>query len=569
MINLFAGKTRLRKIVFIGGITIAALASSLVIVFVSVRRKRAKAKQDRDRDIKLFLKDSGNLFIGNNASLSQESMLGWDKLFEIALGIARGLEYLHQGCSTRILHLDIKPQNILLDKELCPKISDFGLAKLCPNRSSIVSMLVARGTIGYIAPEVFSRSFGEVSYKSDVYSYGMLVLEMVGGRTTVDPRDVDRTSEIYFPNYLYKQMEVNNAERDVEDGNLPVKRNMIVVGLWCIQTNPKDRPSMTRVVEISSSIQEFEFDEKSAWSDADEGVEISEHQEEGGASSSQSDENTRGKTRLRKIVFIGGITIAALASSLVIVFVSVRRKRAKAKQDRDRDIKLFLKDSGNLFIGNNASLSQESMLGWDKLFEIALGIARGLEYLHQGCSTRILHLDIKPQNILLDKELCPKISDFGLAKLCPNRSSIVSMLVARGTIGYIAPEVFSRSFGEVSYKSDVYSYGMLVLEMVGGRTTVDPRDVDRTSEIYFPNYLYKQMEVNNAERDVEDGNLPVKRNMIVVGLWCIQTNPKDRPSMTRVVEMLEGKIGSLEVPPKPYLYSPPRAPPSYSISESF
>ncbi|XP_042034611.1 PR5-like receptor kinase [Salvia splendens] len=221
------------------------------------------------------------------------------------------------------------------------------------------------------------------------------------------------------------------------------------------------------------------------------------------------------------------------------------------------------------FIGNNASSSLECTLGWDKLFEIALGIARGLEYLHQGCSTRILHLDIKPQNILLDKELCPKISDFGLAKLCPNRSSILSMLVARGTIGYIAPEVFSRSLGEVSYKSDVYSYGMLVLEMVGGRTTVDPRDVDRTSEIYFPNYLYKQMEVNNAERDVEDGNLPVKRNMIVIGLWCIQTNPKDRPSMTRVVEMLEGKLGSLEVPPKPYLYSPPRAPPSYSTSESF
>ncbi|KAL1531854.1 hypothetical protein AAHA92_31942 [Salvia divinorum] len=369
---------------------------------------------------------------------------------------------------------------------------------------------------------------------------------------------------------------------------------------------------------------------------------------------------------LTKIVFIGGITIAALTSSLVIVFVSIRRKRAKAQQEHEKGIELFLRNNGNLapmrykysiikkmtnsfsenlgrggfgsvykgqfpdgrlvavkvlnesngngedfmnevasisrtshvnivallgfcfegskraliydfmpngslekFIGNNASSSQESTLGWDKLFEIALGIARGLEYLHQGCRTRILHLDIKPQDILLDKELGPKISDFGLAKLCPNRSSIVSMLVARGTIGYIAPEVFSRNFGEVSYKSDVYSYGMLILEMVGGRTTVDRRDVDCTSEIYFPTYLYKQIEVNNAERDVGDGSPSVKRNMIIVGLWCIQTNPKDRPSMTRVVEMLEGKLGPLEVPPKPYLYSPPRAPPSYSTSESF
>ena len=86
-------------------------------------------------------------FISTTASSCQESGLGWDKLFEIALGIARGLEYLHQGCNTRILHLDIKPQNILLDKDMNPRISDFGLAKLCPNRSSIVSMMGARGTI--------------------------------------------------------------------------------------------------------------------------------------------------------------------------------------------------------------------------------------------------------------------------------------------------------------------------------------------------------------------------------------------------------------------------------------
>ncbi|XP_047938361.1 LEAF RUST 10 DISEASE-RESISTANCE LOCUS RECEPTOR-LIKE PROTEIN KINASE-like 2.5 [Salvia hispanica] len=217
------------------------------------------------------------------------------------------------------------------------------------------------------------------------------------------------------------------------------------------------------------------------------------------------------------------------------------------------------------FIGHNASSSQESWLGWEKLFEIALGIARGLEYLHQGCNTRILHLDIKPQNILLDKDMNPRISDFGLAKLCPNRSSIVSMIVARGTrgtIGYIAPEVFSRNFGEVSYKSDVYSYGMLILEMAGGRRTIDPGDVDCSSEIYFPHYLYKQLEMN-AKRDGD-----VKRNLAIVGLWCIQTNPKDRPSMTRVVEMLEGKFGSLEVPHKPYLYSPPRSPQSFTTFES-
>ncbi|WRX17087.1 Protein kinase domain - like 10 [Theobroma cacao] len=83
----------------------------------------------------------------------ESHFLGWDKLQDIALGIAKGIEYLHQGCEQRILHFDIKPHNILLDQNFTPKISDFGLAKLCSKELSAVSMTAARGTMGYIAPE--------------------------------------------------------------------------------------------------------------------------------------------------------------------------------------------------------------------------------------------------------------------------------------------------------------------------------------------------------------------------------------------------------------------------------
>ncbi|KAK0575036.1 hypothetical protein LWI29_033016 [Acer saccharum] len=124
--------------------------------------------------------------------------LKWEKLYQIAVGIARGLEYLHRGCNTRILHFDIKPHNILLDEDFNPKISDFDLAKIFPGRESVIPMTGACGTIGYIAPEVSCREFGEVSHKSDVYSYGMMVLEMVGRRKNLDV-GVGKTSEIYFP----------------------------------------------------------------------------------------------------------------------------------------------------------------------------------------------------------------------------------------------------------------------------------------------------------------------------------------------------------------------------------
>ncbi|XP_042499800.1 PR5-like receptor kinase [Macadamia integrifolia] len=107
---------------------------------------------------------------------------GWDKLHQIAVGIAQELEYLHGGCNTHILHSDIKPHNILLEEDFCPKISNCGLAKLCSRKDSIVSMAIARGRVGYIEPKVFSQNFGAVSHKSDVYNYGMMVLEMIKGR---------------------------------------------------------------------------------------------------------------------------------------------------------------------------------------------------------------------------------------------------------------------------------------------------------------------------------------------------------------------------------------------------
>ncbi|RWR72235.1 LEAF RUST 10 DISEASE-RESISTANCE LOCUS RECEPTOR-LIKE PROTEIN KINASE-like protein 2.1 [Cinnamomum micranthum f. kanehirae] len=209
------------------------------------------------------------------------------------------------------------------------------------------------------------------------------------------------------------------------------------------------------------------------------------------------------------------------------------------------------------FIYSNKSKGTKRILDWEKLFEIAVGIARGLEYLHRGCSTRILHFDIKPHNILLDDAFCPKISDFGLAKLCPKQESVVSMQDARGTIGYIAPEVYCRNFGGVSHKSDVYSYGMMVLEMVGGRKNIDA-GVENTSEIYFPHWIYNHIALENSSAligIVEEEKKEIVRKMVFVGLWCIQIDPTNRPSMSKVVEMLEGSVKSLEMPPKPFLSS--------------
>ncbi|KAL2550724.1 rust resistance kinase Lr10-like [Forsythia ovata] len=195
--------------------------------------------------------------------------------------------------------------------------------------------------------------------------------------------------------------------------------------------------------------------------------------------------------------------------------------------------------------------SKRNTLGWKNLQDIALGIAKGIEYLHQGCDQHILHFDIKPHNILLDHNFNPKICEFGLAKLCCKEQSGVSMTAARGTIGYIAPEVLSRNFGRVSYKSDVYSFGMLLLEMVGGRKNNDL--TENASQVYFPEWIFNQLSQGEELhiRIEEGGDAIILKKIAIVGLWCIQWYPTDRPSMKVVVQMLEGDGNNLTVPPHP------------------
>jgi serine/threonine protein kinase len=216
--------------------------------------------------------------------------------------------------------------------------------------------------------------------------------------------------------------------------------------------------------------------------------------------------------------------------------------------------------------------SPSPSLSWENLHQIAIGIARGLEYLHKGCNTRILHFDIKPHNILLDETYRQKISDFGLAKLSTSNESIISMSNARGTVGYVAPEVFNKSFGGVSHKSDVYSYGMMLLEMVGGRKNVNIVEASQSSsEMYFPHLvIYKKLE-NGKDLELDDEVMSnveneLAKKLTMIGLWCIQTIPTHRPTITKVIDMLEGNLDSLEMPPKPVMYSPERSIPEFSTS---
>ncbi|GLU10443.1 hypothetical protein SLE2022_272450 [Rubroshorea leprosula] len=196
-------------------------------------------------------------------------------------------------------------------------------------------------------------------------------------------------------------------------------------------------------------------------------------------------------------------------------------------------------------------------LGWENLYKISLGVARGIEYLHRGCDMQILHFDIKPHNILLDENFTPKISDFGLAKLYPAQGNTVSLTAARGTLGYMAPELFYKNLGSISYKADVYSYGMLLMEMASRRKNVN-RFAKHSSQIHFPSWASEQLNkgMDLEIREATEDQKRIAKKMIIVALWCIQMKPIDRPSMNKVIEMLEAKLESLQMPPTPFQLYP-------------
>ena len=192
---------------------------------------------------------------------------------------------------------------------------------------------------------------------------------------------------------------------------------------------------------------------------------------------------------------------------------------------------------------------------WNQRIQIAVGIARGLWYLHEECSNQIIHCDIKPQNILLDNYYNVRISDFGLAKLLRMNQSKTHTNI-RGTKGYVAPEWFRNM--PITPKVDVYSYGVILLEIICCRRSVDMENTEEEKAIltdwaydcYREGALDALVEYNVEELDDKEK----LERYVMVAIWCIQEDPSLRPTMRRVMQMLEGVV-EVFVPPCPFLFS--------------
>ncbi|XP_073065830.1 G-type lectin S-receptor-like serine/threonine-protein kinase At1g34300 [Primulina eburnea] len=204
---------------------------------------------------------------------------------------------------------------------------------------------------------------------------------------------------------------------------------------------------------------------------------------------------------------------------------------------------------------------KKPILDWNIRYRIALGVARAIAYLHEECLEWVLHCDIKPENILLGDDFCPKVSDFGLAKL-KQKEDMVSVSRLRGTRGYIAPEWTQP--GPISSKADVYSFGLVLLEIVSGSRNFEQLDLKVESHQWFlPGWafdkVFKEVNVDDLlDHRIKQSydsraHFDIVNRMVKTAIWCLQDRPDMRPSMGKVAKMLEGTIEITE-PKKPVIF---------------
>ncbi|KAF7849729.1 hypothetical protein BT93_L0343 [Corymbia citriodora subsp. variegata] len=187
------------------------------------------------------------------------------------------------------------------------------------------------------------------------------------------------------------------------------------------------------------------------------------------------------------------------------------------------------------------------LIDWGTRYGICLGIARGLAYLHEESRVRIVHRDVKASNILLDLNLHPKISDFGLAKLYNDQLTHISTKIA-GTIGYLAPEY--AMCGHLTEKTDVFAFGVVALEIVGGKTNCASEE--EASLLEWAWHLYEnERHVELVDPRLSEFEEEEVKRVIHVALLCTQMQPSLRPQMSSIVVMLLGHTNVIPVPSKP------------------
>ncbi|XP_076938362.1 uncharacterized protein LOC143606493 isoform X2 [Bidens hawaiensis] len=528
------------------------------------------------------------------------SPLSWLKRLNICIGAGRGLHYLHTGTGIEsgVIHRDFKSSNILLHESWAAKISDFGLSKIGPtNQPSTYINTNVKGSFGYFDPNYFST--GKLTRKSDVYAFGIVMLELL-----CQKRAVDRNLEEGLVTWVQDSIKEGNLKHIIDSdikGEISPKclKEFVRIAERCLHSSPKHRPTMAEVMFSLESVLALQVKFNISLQSADKTIfgrmvnlfTFSSNRESSETKEVPADfqspvpsvkefrfDDLEKATRMFSLdlllgeggfgkVFLGWVDQNTLAPSKEGVGIAVAVKRLNKESAQGHSewltevsclghlahpniIRLlgYCEDElENLLVYEympNKSFDHflfkdtTERLSWGTRLSIMIGVARGLAYLH---STNLISRGLKADDILLDKDYNAKLGDFGLVKYGPETGETHVTTRVMGTYGYAAPEYIST--GHLYTKSDIYSFGVVLLETISGQKAFDQR---RPTE--QQNLVNWATQIKSSKRKLQklmdprlehDYPLEGASKCFALALRCIAAKLKDRPSSEEVLNNLE------------------------------
>ncbi|KAM3400217.1 hypothetical protein ACQJBY_005227 [Aegilops geniculata] len=547
----------------------------------------------------------------------------WNERYKVLKGICYGLCYLHD--KVHIIHRDIKTENILLDVNYLPKIFDFGFSKSIHDGESLIEDDSIQGTLGYLAPE--SLMEGEYSFKSDIFSFGVVIINLLTGSIT----SINENKNVELALKQLRKRLVKEGAFSSWENKYHQVRTCLEIAYTCMEKNRDKRPTAVEIIQQLDETENTRYSDPLLWQSGDEESNSSDtdafeaetttefvpSDEESasadmtGETSTQEDdmpdllsklslsaelssldflekitdgfshERIIGKDSPHAIVHkafvyegnISGRTVVAV-KRLIGVEIKVRKFEMEAKRLSNLDHKNIVKLLGYChdesrghklvqfkgkppqdFKGaeqllcyeymHNGSLreyliGQESCeVDWHMCYKLIKGTCEGLRYLHEGCGDcPIVHLNLNPSNILLDENNMPRITGFDFSKLIGEKNTKSVVLKKNGPLGYLPPDFLYSKGTDFKYLPtvDIYSLGLIILEIATRQEIKgDHGIIIRTVETNWR----QDTQIATLYGLLEDKLREQVRMCIDIGLDCVKSNPKKRPTAGAIMLWLD------------------------------
>ncbi|CAL5048334.1 unnamed protein product [Urochloa decumbens] len=563
----------------------------------------------------------------------------WHTRYKIIKGICCGLHYLHEECqcqfSASIIHLDLKPANILLDDNMGPKVADFGLSRLFEDDKTHTCATFISGSLGYMAPEYLIGRI--VTTKADVYNLGVIIMEIItGSKVNIfsysSPTSWQDFVECVLQNWR-NRLQATPSETDCKQ-----IKCCLEIGLDCIKLNREERPTAREIIE---RLERFEntycyIDNKER--PPSDQADISGTRSNAGADNNDYTGAPRScgspKWTSARGLFLWPLsrTIRRMAQQLSSLFkeaaneftlaqleeatfgfaleakigegsfgtvyhgklpngreVAIKRSESGpyarpfqesafrselaffshyhhkhivglvgyCEENKERILVYEYMKNGSLYdqLHSKAATLWSPVVSssWERHIKILLDASRGIQYLHSDDADKppIIHRDIKSSSILLDVGWTARVSGFGLSLMeSEAHAHLMNMEAAVGTVGYIDPEYYSRHY--LSVKSDVYAFGVVMLEVLTGKRAffgeAEGRSPGSVVDYAVPSIVAGEMDkvLDPRAPEPDEHEAEAVKLVAYTAVHCVRLEGKDRPTMDDIVANLETALALCE-----------------------